>query len=278
METNPLTKLETHFDFGENWANFAESVNGRLLDHARSGMAKLLGPDIKGRSFLEIGCGSGIHTFAALQLGAIHATALDIDSRAVETARSLLLEHAPNGPWQVMHQSVFEVPVGSLQHDIVYSWGALHHTGDMEAALERAASLVKPGGLLAIAVYRKTPMCRFWRAEKKLFSRAPKWYRNIVELGYIVLFVWGLVATGRNPARYIKEYPRARGMTFGTDVRDWLGGYPYESASPQEVRGWLARLGFCEERYFPSRTRLGLLGVGCDEYRFRKADHQTSVT
>lgn len=268
-----LTDRKSHFDFGENWARFAQGITEQHIARARDGVAKLLGSDLADHSFLEIGCGSGIHTLAALQLGAASVMAFDIDARAVETARALLSRHVPDEPWELALRSVFDIPAGSIQYDIVYSWGVLHHTGDMRRAIERAASLVKPQGRLVIALYRKTPMCGFWRAEKRFFVHGPRWYRPLAELTFSALFVLALALIGRNPIRYIAEYPKARGMSFRTDIRDWLGGYPYESAAPEEVRDWLAALGFAEERFFPGNTRLGLLGVGCDEYVFRKSAH-----
>ena len=58
-----------------------------------------------------------------------------------------------------------------------------------------------------------------------------------------------------------------RGMDRVHDIHDWLGGYPYESASPEEIVAALP--GFVLERQLliPGR-RHGLLGSGCDEYVF----------
>lgn len=265
-----LTAPETHYEFGENWARFAAGVTEHHVAQAVAGLARLVGSDLAGLSFLELGCGSGIHSLAALELGAGDVAALDIDPRSVETARALLTRFAPGRAWRVETQSLLDIPAGSLQADLVYSWGVLHHTGDLAAALERAASLVRPGGRLVLALYRKTPLCGFWRREKRLYTHGPRWYRPIADRVLAALLVAGLLAIGRNPIRYIRDYPKARGMSFMTDVRDWLGGYPYESIAPEETRRRLAALGFAEERFFPCNTRLGLLGVGCDEYVFRR--------
>jgi len=60
-------------------------------------------------------------------------------------------------------------------------------------------------------------------------------------------------------------------MEFYTDVHDWLGGFPYESATATEVRAMVLPLGFTETRSFiQPGIRHGLLGSGCDEYVFAR--------
>jgi 2-polyprenyl-6-hydroxyphenyl methylase/3-demethylubiquinone-9 3-methyltransferase len=53
-------------------------------------------------------------------------------------------------------------------------------------------------------------------------------------------------------------------------VHDWLGGYPYESISPEELRHKMKELGFQELRSFTHPAGLGLFGTGCDEFVFSK--------
>lgn len=267
-----VTDREGHYEFGENWARFAETVTEHHIARAQAGLEKLLGQGLRGRSFLEIGCGSGIHSLAALRLGAAPLQAIDIDERAAETARRMLERHAPHRSWTVQTRSILDIAPGESEWDVVYSWGALHHTGAMRDAIGRSASLVGPGGTLVLALYRKTLMCRFWRWEKRLYVQGPRAYRSAAELVLTASTLAALVVTGRNPWRYVRRYPEARGMSFATDIRDWLGGYPYESASPDEIRRLMLDLGFVERRFFPCRTRVGLLGVGCDEYVFARRD------
>lgn len=260
----------SRYEFGKNWERFSHGVTNRHIAQAVAGMTRLTGDDLRGKSFLDIGCGSGLHALAALRLGAT-VTAFDIDTDSVKTARRLLAAHAPDASWMVDARSIFDIPEDWPRYDVVYSWGVLHHTGRMWDAVWQAARLVKPGGHLVIALYRKTPMCPFWRVEKRLYSRGPGWLRAVAEGTLASLMMAGLLATGRNPVAYVRNYPRARGMNFLTDVRDWLGGYPYESASPAAVHDALGHLGFSRRAFFPCNTRIGLLGVGCDEYVYQLA-------
>jgi 2-polyprenyl-6-hydroxyphenyl methylase/3-demethylubiquinone-9 3-methyltransferase len=69
----------------------------------------------------------------------------------------------------------------------------------------------------------------------------------LTALFYSLFFVAGLaidVVHLRNPARRFQEHKKYRGMSLIHDWRDWLGGYPYEPARPERVRGFLENLGF----------------------------------
>ena len=65
---------------------------------------------------------------------------------------------------------------------------------------------------------------------------------------------------------------KGRGMEYLTDKRDWLGGYPYESVTPQELEAFMADRGFRCVRSFVRPGGFGLLGSGNDEYAFERMD------
>jgi 2-polyprenyl-3-methyl-5-hydroxy-6-metoxy-1,4-benzoquinol methylase len=264
------TDAASHFEFGRNWADFAERLSDRELDQAQRSFARLLPPEeVAGKTVLDLGCGSGLHSLAALRLGAARVEAVDIDSVSVETTSSVLSRFATGRDWTVSVASVFEFEAEE-RYDIVYSWGVLHHTGDMKRAIRIAAQLVKPGGLLCIALYRRTPLCTLWKVEKRLYTASPHWLRRVLEATYRLAYRCSFYVRRRDFAQHVRDYASQRGMSFDTDVRDWLGGYPYESISEADVRATLDRLGFEPVRTFCSPPGVGLLGTGCDEYVFRR--------
>lgn len=74
-----LTSVDTHFAFGKNWAAYAENVTAAEIAEAERGLSRLLGSDrLDGQRFLDIGCGSGLHSLAALRLGAQEVVAVDL--------------------------------------------------------------------------------------------------------------------------------------------------------------------------------------------------------
>lgn len=277
MPREDLTKADTHFAFGRNWAEYAQKVGEREIEQAIVGLRRLLGgADLRGRSFLDIGSGSGLHSLAAMRLGAGRVLAIDIDVDSVETTRAVLRRFAPSADWVAEPRSVFDLtPVDTGRFDVVYSWGVLHHTGALEHALRQAAALCADDGLFVFALYRRIWMDPFWRAAKRWYSRASPKAQQRARSVHIALFKFGLRLTGRNPERYIADYSRHRGMHFEHDVHDWLGGWPYESILPQEVDSLLSPLGFSLERSFVSTGRwmgrhTGIFGSGCDEYVYRR--------
>jgi 2-polyprenyl-6-hydroxyphenyl methylase/3-demethylubiquinone-9 3-methyltransferase len=273
MPAENLCAVESHFKFGDNWASFASGIDEEAIAEAERGLLRLIPRDaLAGRTFLDIGCGSGIHALAALRLGAVRVLAVDIDARSVETTRELLTALAPPGRWSAEVVSVFDLrPEQFGTFDVVYSWGVLHHTGDLDSAMRRAGGLVAPGGLFAFALYRATRLDRFWIAEKRWYKSATPGAQRSAQRVYAGLFKLALAATGRSFTAYQAKKKTERGMDFDHDVRDWLGGYPYEAIAPAAVASLMQELGFSEvQRFARARRELGLFGSGCDEYVYRK--------
>ncbi len=166
------------------------------------------------------------------------------------TTRARLTQLAPTARWQARELSVFDLAqAGFGQFGVVYSWGVLHHTGDLSGAL-----------------YRKTPLCSLWKLEKRFYAHASPRTQRLLRAGYIALYKLALRLTGRNLKRHSEEYQTNRGMDFAHDVHDWMGGWPYESITPAQTAQAMSELGFTPVRFFlDTRGKLGLLGSGCDE-------------
>lgn len=271
-----LTGAETHFAFGKNWAAYAEKIAEAEIFEAEKGLRRLLGENLHGLRFLDLGCGSGLHALAALRMGAKEVVALDIDADSVATTHALLVRHAPGSHWRVEEKSVFDLTTESFgRFDVVYSWGVLHHTGDMCRAIRQAAALVAGGGRFAFALYRRIWMDWFWRLEKRWYAQASKTAQHRARTFHRALYRICLAATGRGFSVYVANYKSNRGMSFDHDVHDWLGGWPYESISPWEVETLMGDLDFKQAGIFARKGWLlgrdtGFLGSGCDEYVYRR--------
>ena len=235
------------FSFGRNWDRYIrESFSEERVEISRRHLLEFLGlAGLEGRSFLDIGCGSGIHSLAAFRAGASRVVSMDVDRFSVR-ATLTVREKAGSPPgWEVMEGSVLDPEfVSRLEPaDIVYSWGVLHHTGNLWDAVRNAAGRILPGGLFYIALYEKTSESAYWTDVKRRYNAASVLRRRLMEMGY----VYSTFLRTKSPAyllhnfRYIRDYRALRGMAFWTDVRDWLGGWPYEPATPAEGTG------FCEK-------------------------------
>jgi 2-polyprenyl-6-hydroxyphenyl methylase/3-demethylubiquinone-9 3-methyltransferase len=268
-----LTDRKSHFAFGRNWANYAKLVTEAEISESVAGLRRLAGDDLEGKRFLDIGCGSGLQSLAALRLGAREVVAIDIDRDSVATARQLLSVHAADKTWTVLERSVFELSADSLgTFDVVHSWGVLHHTGDMYRAIRCAASVVAPAGQFVFALYRQTWMCGFWAAEKRWYAHATPAAQAFARGLFLTIYRANhLIRKRRSLQSVVADYRRGRGMEFHTDVHDWLGGWPYESISPARVQQLMTEIGLHEIRAFTvSGKRIGLFGSGCDEYVYAR--------
>lgn len=153
-----LKDRKSHFEFGENWRDYAETIDARRVEGAIEGLRRLFPSGLFGKTFLDVGCGSGLHSLAALRLGSAFVLATDIDENSVSTTRGVLLGHFPEARWTPRQISVFDMTPEEIgTFDVVYSWGVLHHTGDMWLAIEKAARLVRP----ANSRWRSMPRLRW---------------------------------------------------------------------------------------------------------------------
>lgn len=269
-----LTLLSSHFEFGQNWAEYSRTIDEERIANATNNLSRLIGvKSLKDKTFLDIGSGSGIHSYSALKLGAKFVQAVDIDPVSIKTTKTLLSSKSNFKNWNAEVVSVFDLSDKIAdKFDVVYSWGVLHHTGSMFRAIREASKMVKDDGLLVLALYRKTLLCPFWKIEKQVFCKLPSFAKKIVSFIYIAFYFLGLIVTGRSPITHIRNYREKRGMNFYYDVVDWLGGYPYESISFKEMVHFMKSLGFVLVQENANKAySLGIFGSGCDEYTFRKS-------
>jgi len=234
-----MAKAAEHFAFGKNWALYAAKVTEAELAEAERGLVRLLGPaGLATQRFLDIGCGSGLHAVAALRLGAREVIAVDLDPESVRTSEEVLRRFAPEGAaWHVLAADVFDLTPGAFgTFDIVYSWGVLHHTGNLERALASAAALVGPNGRLVLALYRRTWLDAFWRVEKRWYAHASDKSQARARSVYLALFRLRMAMLGKNFAEYVRTYRSNRGMDYYHDVHDWMGAGRMRRSSPGKWR------------------------------------------
>lgn len=237
------------FSFGRNWQKYLQRLDEARLSQARRSLAESLGlGDLRGLSFIDAGCGSGVFSLSALQLGAARVTSIDIDPGSIECARQLRARRGSAAQWEIRQGSLLNRHfVDSFEPaDVVYSWGVLHHTGAMWTALDNALRLVRPGGTLCLGLYRRPRRVRAHLALKRSYNRLPQPARPVLGgLYYGMLLARNSWAAQTTPLAYVARYgQQSRGMSLWRDVEDWLGGLPCEFATPEEVQAFARQRGF----------------------------------
>ena len=266
---------EERFAFGENWKAFIDSLDENRINNSTNALKDMLAVEsLGGKTFLDIGCGSGLSSLAAERLGA-SITAIDYDQDSVDCTRHVGEQFGNDFvTWQVRQGSVLdESLMNSLgTFDVVYSWGVLHHTGDMKTAIELSSQRVADGGLYFIAIYNdQGGESRRWLAIKRLYHRLPEMLRPIWVLMiagiYEAKFALARLSRFKNPFPFADWQQKIdeRGMSPWHDWVDWVGGLPFEVAKPEEIIMPLRQKGFVLEN-----LRTVGSGWGCNEYVFRK--------
>jgi len=260
-----------HFSFGKNWENYVKKhFSEERVQISKQHLLDFLGlPDLRGKTFLDIGCGSGLHSLAALQAGAEKIISFDYDINSVSTTQKLQAYSGNPKHWVVLHGSILDLDfVNSLEPaDIVYAWGVLHHTGDMWKAIENTSLLIKQNGYLYLALYTANiipPSDQFWLDVKQKYNKANQFTKRKMELWYIWEFMLGKNLL--NIPQLIKThftYKHSRGMALYTDIVDWLGGWPMEFADIEDVKK------FCTEKLNLSLVKIKT-GQSNTEYCFTK--------
>ena len=259
------------FGFGRNWKAFSERLDQRRFDLSLESVQSLLRLDtLEGKKFLDIGSGSGLFSLAANRLGA-DVRSFDFDPDSVACTKTLRDQQEINvETWQVEQGSVLdrEFVEGLGQYDVVYSWGVLHHTGEMWKAIRNASLAVKPGGVFAIAIYNDEGWkSSIWKKVKRMYCSST-FGKYLVLAAFLPVFFSAAIAKGilvhGGPLGYFRDYRKNRGMSVVFDWYDWLGGYPFEVAKVEEIFEYFYGQGWHLENIVTTNT------LGCNQLVFRK--------
>jgi 2-polyprenyl-3-methyl-5-hydroxy-6-metoxy-1,4-benzoquinol methylase len=256
------------FGFGDNWRKYLAGVDDSRIDAATRALQALLGGRLDGCRVLDIGSGSGIHSLAALRLGA-EVVSFDFDGDSVACSEFLRAQYAGAAAdqWRIVGQGsvldpAFMSSLGAF--DVVYSWGVLHHTGALQRAVIAAAERVRPGGRLVLALYNDQGwISSYWGVVKRTYNHS--------QLGRILITGVHMPYLGARVAVRLLRNAGAleRGMAMWHDYLDWLGGWPFEVASPAQVSAWVRPAGFS-----PQLVRDVGRRHGCNEFVFVQSnDH-----
>jgi hypothetical protein len=250
------SKRLDRFEFGKNWQRFLSILDEDRILEAEISLKQMLETDhLKGKSFLDVGSGC----------------TMELKRRYFPS----------DGNWTIEQGDVLNLDyLKSLgQFDVVYSWGVLHHTGAMWQALENVEPLVAEKGKLYISIYNDQGSASLlWMSLKRFYNRSSKSVKGFILLGVggyrETISALGRLVRCENPLPFKRwaEMKKRRGMSTWYDLVDWVGGYPFEVAKPEEILDFYRGKGF---ELVKLKTCAG--GIGCNEYVFVKEEAQRQL-
>jgi len=237
----PLKKETAYTDsFGFEWNRF--EVFRPKEDEAVFRVKTGFSPEqLRGKRVLDAGCGSGRYSAVAAKWGA-QVTAMDL-SQAVRKAFQIA---APLGT-RCIQGDLLNPPFRAQSFDVVFSIGVLHHTPDAHKAFLEIADLVKPGGRLAVWVYRKNTWPQeFLNSLLRTFTtRLPTaWLYRFSHLG---AFLGGIPLLKQILGRIVNlgsTHPDFRMRLC--DAFDWYSPKYQSHHTLEEVSRWFEEAGFSD--------------------------------
>jgi 2-polyprenyl-6-hydroxyphenyl methylase/3-demethylubiquinone-9 3-methyltransferase len=142
----------------------------------------------------------------------------------------------------------------------------------MYRGLENTVRAAAPEGRVFVSIYNDQGLrSRIWRRVKRVYNGLPRPLQRPYAVAVMApreALSAGLAVATLQPQRYWRSwtrYKRSRGMSRWHDLIDWVGGYPFEVARPEEIFEFFRARGFVLAKL---KTTGG--GLGCNEYVFTR--------
>ena len=203
--------------------------------------------EIRDKSVLDAGCGTGIFSIIFANNGAGSVTGIDISEGSLQTAQNLKEKFdLDNAHFQ--KEDMHHLPFQEGQFDIVWAWGTVHHTTDPFKAVEELIRVLKGGGSLLLAVYTQTKVTFIHEFIRKILVRTPK--KTWTALSKIMAFFLTPVVF------FFKKREKSRkGEKLEELILDWYFVPIRYYYKPEEIQSFLEERGFSIEKFLPASGR-----------------------
>jgi SAM-dependent methyltransferase len=201
---------------------------------------------LAGRLVLDAGCGGGRYARLAGRHGA-KVVGVDL-STAVEKAATLCAD-LPGV--SIVQADLLDLPLADGQFDVAFSIGVLHHSPDPRRAFAQVAAKVKPGGRLAVWLYRKNTAPQEWinSALRAATTRLPA---RVLEPVCVALGVLGGIPVVNRTLNKVVNFSNHPDWTLRVcDSFDWYAPRYQSHHTVDELGRWFAEEGFDDLAVLP---------------------------
>jgi len=203
--------------------------------------------EIKNKRVLDAGCGTGIFSIIFAKKGAARVTGIDISSGSLETAKSLRRKFNLQN-MEFLKEDMLKLPFEDEVFDIVWAWGTVHHTTNPFKAISELTRVLKKGGSLLLAVYKKTKLTFLHEIIRKTLLKTPK--KSWTTISKIFAFFLAPVVF-----LFKKREKSRKGEKLEELFLDWyfvpIRHYYY----PEEIKYFLEEKSFVVKKFLPASGR-----------------------
>jgi ubiquinone/menaquinone biosynthesis C-methylase UbiE len=203
--------------------------------------------EVKGKSVLDAGCGTGIFSIIFANNGAARVKGIDISEGSLETGRSLKEKFGLENI-EFVKEDMLRLPFKDEEFDIVWAWGTVHHTTDPLAAITELMRVLKRGGSLFLAVYKRTRLTFIHEIIRRTLVRTPR--RMWTFLSKVMAFFLAPVVF------FFKKREKSRkGEKLEELILDWYFVPIRHYYRPKEIQTFLEDRGFVIEKHLAASGR-----------------------
>lgn len=231
--------------FGLQWNRYevAHADEDRATWQAKTGVQL---DELPGLRVLDAGCGGGRYARVVAEAG---GDVVGVDHTAAVEKAAALSGHLPNVDF--VQCDLKRLPFEPGSFDLVFSIGVMHHDADTRAVFDAVAPMVRPGGRLAVWLYRRNQWWQEWlndRLRARTTRMSPRelepWCRFGALLGGLPVVRWTL-----NKVVNFSAHPCRENRVC--DTFDWYAPRYQHHHTEDELLGWFREAGFEDLRVLP---------------------------
>ncbi|MDB5391368.1 MAG: ubiG [Planctomycetaceae bacterium] len=231
--------------FGLQWNKYevAHDDEDQATFQAKTGISL---SELSGLRVLDAGCGGGRYSKVAGEAG---ADVVGADHSSAVDKAAKLCGHLPNVHF--LQGDLKRLPLPPESFDFVFSIGVMHHDADTRAVFDAVSRMVKPGGRLAVWLYRRN---QWWqeainnilrrRTTRMPSERLERWCRWGAWLG-------GIPVLNKTLNKVVNFSAHPNWENRVCDTFDWFAPEYQYHHTVAELTAWYEAAGFTDLRVLP---------------------------